>query len=115
MIFAREHPTGLHGYQRQNDTENKQKEDDNDDNKNDPLAVPSLMSSCTKFTAEIISLSIVPVKISHPECSIEISTRALLHNGSQGTFIHNDLLQRLSRSVPASRSIKTMTGEEAEN
>ena len=61
----------------------------------------------------MISLSIVPVKITHPASSTVVIKNALLDNGSQGTFIHKELLKKLKApSIPASISIKTTTGEE---
>ena len=118
-ICREEHPTGLHGYQRSNVSRNVDHQARKEtfsayiDGEKGSIEKKSLVANCTKLIAEVISLSIVPVKITHPEYSTVVITNALLDNGSQGTFIHKELLKKLKApSIPASISIKTMTGEE---
>lgn len=74
-----------------------------------------IVSGCTKLATEVTSLIIVSVKVTHQSSSTEVFTHALLDNGSQGTFIHKDLLDQLKvPSIPASITVKTMTGETTE-
>lgn len=64
---------------------------------------------------EVISLNVVPVKITHSSSSVEIITKALLDNGSQETFVHENILQELNvPTVPTTIFFKTMTGETIE-
>ena len=96
------HPTGLHGYQR------KKKPPDEKQNK-------AVNVNCSKLQSEVISLNVVPVKITHPSSSVEIFTKALLDTGSQGTFIHEKILKDLHvQTTPTSISIKTVNGESTE-
>ncbi|XP_057302738.1 uncharacterized protein LOC130636904 [Hydractinia symbiolongicarpus] len=77
------HPTGLHGC--------RHKDKPSDGNK--PIGV-----NYSKLKIEVISLNVVPVKISHPSSTVEIITKALLDNGSQGTFVHESILEELNDS-----------------
>ena len=96
------HPTGLHGYQR------KKKPPDEKQNK-------AVNVNCSKLQSEVISLNVVPVKITHPSSSVEIFKKALLDTGSQGTFIHEKILKDLHvQTTPTSISIKTVNGESTE-
>ena len=49
-----------------------------------------------KFEVEVISMCVVPIKISHQNCTTTIKTYAMLDNCSQGSFIKQDLLKKLS-------------------
>lgn len=94
------HPTGLHGC--------RHKDKPPDENK--PIGV-----NYSKLKIEVISLNVVPVKITHPLSSVEIITKALLDNGSQGTFVHENILEELNvPTIQTTISIKTMTGETTE-
>ena len=109
------HPTSLHGYRdsvARHDERRKNKEDDKGKPK---ISSDTITSGCTKLKEEVISLNVVPIIISHPSSSSKLETYALLDNGSQGTFIRDDLLQRLRvPSNPATITIKTITGEETQ-
>ena len=89
-ICREEHPTGLHGYQRSNVIRGVDHQARKEtfsayiDGEKGSIAKKSLVANCTKLIAEMISLSIVPVKITHPESSTVV-INALLDNGSQGT------------------------------
>ena len=65
-----------------------------------------------KFDVEVISMCVGPIKISHQNCKKAIRTCAMLDNYSQGSFIKQHLLKRLS--VDGQKlilSLKTLTGE----
>ena len=86
------HPTGLHGYQKQN--LNALSEETNDP-KQKEVKNTSLVSIFAKVGSHVIGLCVVEVKITHNESNCEILTYALLNNGSQGTFVHNDVIEKL--------------------
>ena len=60
---------------------------------------------------EVTSLNVVPVRLTHPSTSEVVHTKAFLDNGSQGTFIHDKLLDKFKiRCASTTISIKTMSG-----
>ena len=104
-ICNESHLTGFHGYQR------KKRLPDGMNEQTKGLSV-----NCSKIQMEVISLNIVPVIITHPSTPVRILTKALLDNGSQGTFIHEGLLKELNvPTVSTTISIKTMSGETTES
>ena len=69
----------------------------------------------SKFDVEVISMCVVPIKISHQNCKKTIRTYAMLDNCSQGSFIKQDLLKRLGvDGQKLSLNLKTLTGEKSE-
>ena len=57
----------------------------------------SVMTNCTRLQSEIISLCVVPVNVYHKSNpDLIIKTFALLDNGSQGSFVHNDIVHDLN-------------------
>ena len=48
-----------------------------------------------KFDVEVISMCVVPIKISHQNCKKTIRTYAMLNKCSQVSFIKQNLLKRL--------------------
>ena len=48
-----------------------------------------------KFDVDVISICVVPIKISHQNCKKTIRTYAMLDNCIQGSFIKQDLLKKL--------------------
>ena len=67
-------------------------------------------------TVEVLSMSIVPVKVQHKNADKEIMTFAMLDTCSQGTFITNSLMEQLN--VPGIQTfinIKTITGHQKES
>ena len=60
---------------------------------------------------EVTSLNVVSVRLTHPSSKVVVSTKALLDSGSQGTFIHESLLERFKiPTASTSISTKTMSG-----
>ena len=69
----------------------------------------------SKFDVEVISMCVVPIKISHQDCKNTIRTYAMLDNCSEGSFIKQDLLRRLGLDgQKLSLNMKTLTGEKSE-
>ena len=69
----------------------------------------------SKFDVEVISMCVVPIKISNKDCKNTIRTYAMLDNCSEGSFIKQDLLKRLDVDGPKlSLNMKTLTGEKSE-
>ena len=46
-----------------------------------------------KFDVKVISMCVVPIKISHQNCKKTIGNCAMLDNCSQGSFIKQNLLK----------------------
>ena len=61
-------------------------------------------------------MCIVPVKVKHEDCKDEITTYAMLHNCSQGPFIHDNLVKELGvHGMKTTLSLKTLHGEKTES
>ena len=52
-----------------------------------------------KFDVEVISMCVVPIKISHQNCKKIIRTYAMLDNCSQGSSVKQNLLKKLGVDV----------------
>ena len=64
------------------------------------------------FPANIISMCVVPVKLSHAKIKKEVSTLAMLDNCSQGTFLKQSIKDRLGISDRKTDAIiTTLNGE----
>ena len=63
------------------------------------------------FDAVVISMCVVPIKISHQNCETTIRTYAMLDNCSQASFIKQYLLKRLDVD---GHNLKALTGEKSE-
>ena len=62
-----------------------------------------------KFDVEVISISVVPIKISHQNCKKTIRTYAMLENCSQGSSSKQDLLKSLGvNGQKLSLNLKTL-------
>eukprot|EP00112_Aurelia_sp_Birch-Aquarium-sp1_P014426 Seg3112.1 transcript_id=Seg3112.1/GoldUCD/mRNA.D3Y31 product="hypothetical protein" protein_id=Seg3112.1/GoldUCD/D3Y31 len=102
-ICAVSHPTGLHGFKFAKRSEsNETKRDD-------------VVCNLTFLDAQVISLSVIPVKLGVKGGNQELVVYAMLDNCSQGTFIHEDILDVLKvKGVKTTVTVKTMTGEDTE-
>ena len=68
-----------------------------------------------KFDVEVITMCLMPLKISHLNCNKTIRTYAMLDNCRQGSFIKQDLLKRLGvDDQKLSLILKMLTGEKSE-
>jgi len=115
-ICKEQHPTGLQGYRRKGKPPDIQKKRTGADVQQRPTSVTgasvkSINANCLRLCTEVISLNIVPVKITHPASSVVVLTKALLDNGNQGTFIHENVLDQLKvQTASTVISVKTMNG-----
>jgi len=97
----KEETQGLHGYVRK-EIFNKHP----NDQQVKPVYPNSIKTASTRLEAEVMSLCVVPVRLSHSSSPKSITTYALLDNGSQGTLIKGDFLDELNiRGVGTSISI----------
>ena len=111
-ICRAEHPTGLHGYKRIEKSTVKKKEIKDEPERGEIV----VKTGYSKMEAEVISLCVVEVTLKHKHSSKEVQTYALLDNGSQGTFIKEDVPRQLGvQSIPATIQIKSINGEVQEN
>lgn len=71
------------------------------------------ITSCAATGISNVSLCVIPVNLFHPSSPEKIiTTLALLDNGTQGSFIHNDIIDELSIStVKTSLEIQTINGK----
>eukprot|EP00112_Aurelia_sp_Birch-Aquarium-sp1_P006390 Seg1706.9 transcript_id=Seg1706.9/GoldUCD/mRNA.D3Y31 product="hypothetical protein" protein_id=Seg1706.9/GoldUCD/D3Y31 len=102
-ICAGSHPTGLYGFKFAKRSEsNETKRDD-------------VVCNLTFLDAQVISLSVIPVKLGVKGGNQELVVYAMLDNCSQRTFIHEDILDALKvKDVKTTVTVKTMTGEDTE-
>ena len=71
-----------------------------------------ITSGCTNLQAKIVSLSVVPVILTHENSEKQIKTFALLDNGSQGSFIKDELLDEFEvDKIDTAITITTVSGE----
>ena len=86
------HPTGLHGYVPRwkvgGAADNKHS--DSDTVKTN-FAEMDVKSASANMASKIISMCVVPIKITYTETKREVSTFAMLNNCSQGCFIKNNI------------------------
>ena len=75
-----------------------------------------IVSGCITNTSKSVSLSIVKVKICHPSNPTKlVETFALLDNGSQGTFVTEEVLHKLGvNGTETTIEIETMAGTHQE-
>ena len=98
------HPTGLHGYVKPK-------------GKKDSLSNNCISNNSSSASFLTVSLCVVPVKLRHANYPDKvIHTFALLDNGSQGSFVCEDIIKSIGASgVSTSLSLKTLHGERIQN
>ena len=109
------HPTGLHGYVPQWKVSGAadNSKDSNSDTVKINFAEMDVKSASANMVSKIISMCVVPIKITHAETKREVSTFAMLDNCSQGCFIKNNIRERLGASGRKTETIiKTLTGDQ---
>ena len=115
------HPTLLHGYipkSKLGKDEEARGKIEKDAIKSNFAGFCNITSVSTKgsSSAKIISMCIVPVKIKREGIDKEILTYAMLDNCSQGSFIHDVLLEQLgANGIKTTLNLKTLNGERSEN
>ena len=119
QICNLEHPTS--GYipkkdgASTNDTEKKQGKKQGGDNVKINLAEMDLKSASASITSNVISISVVPVKVSYVRTKKQTSAYAILENWSQGCFIKDSIREDLGvdgRKIEI--TTKTLHGEQGE-
>ena len=121
MICKQSDPTGFHGYlpkkkQPKLTSDPKDGVPPVDDKKlmTSNFAEMDIKCNSSSMESKIISMCVVPVKISHSKSKKEISTYAMLDNCSQGTFIKEDIQKKLGtvgREVDI--TVKTLNEEQS--
>ena len=98
-ICAMKHPTGLHGYvpgwEVGGAADNK---DSDGETVKTNFAEMDVKSASANMASKIISMCVVPIRITHTETKREVSTFGMLDNCSQGCFIKNNIRERLGAS-----------------
>lgn len=102
------HPTSLHGLPSKDKT--------NPSTTKERVASVSIKGLATS-TKEVISMCVVPVTVQHRSNPHQrVKTFALLDNGSQATFIHQNLINQLEiEGSKTSLQIQTISGEVTEH
>ena len=109
------HPTGLHGYKIRRKDDSKSGDDPGKTVKINCANIKDVQCESVR-TVEVLSMSIVPVKVQHKNADKEIMTFAMLDTCSQGTFITNSLMEQLNVSgIQTFINIKTITGHQKES
>ena len=95
-ICTASHPTILHGYVPKVKTDSSQSTANSECSSRNTTGEENVTCASVngKFDVEVISMCVVPIKISHQNCKKTIRTYAMLDNCSQGSFIKQDLLKR---------------------
>ena len=113
-IWAMKHPTGLHGYVprwKVGGAADNSKDGDSDTVKTN-FGEMDVKSSSGNMVSKIISMCVVPIKITHAVTKREVSTFAMLDIYSQGCFIKNNIRERLGASGRKTEIIiKTLNGD----
>ena len=114
-ICAMKHPTGLHGYVprwKVGGAADNSKDGDSDTVKTN-FAEMDVKSASANMASKIISMCVVPIKITHAETKREVSTFAMLDNCSQGCFIKNNIRKGLGAGGRKTEIIiKTLNGNQ---
>ena len=98
-ICAMKHPTGLIGYVprwKVGGTADKGKDGDSNTVKTNFVEM-DLKRASAKMASKIISMCVIPIKITQAETKREVSTFAMLDNCSQGSFIKNNIIEAWSK------------------
>ena len=121
-ICNQKHPTGLHvciskkkGINVNNGGHSTKGHNDGQDGNTllqSNIAEVDVKCASTGFPANIISMCVVPVKLSHAKTKKDVPTLAMLDNCSQGTFLKQSIKDRLGISGRKTDIIiKTLNGE----
>lgn len=113
----RNHPSILHEYiKREPKKEENNGEEEAAKFSNAFTTTEKAICCKTKKNIEVISMSILPVVLTHPQATKQSKVYALLDNCSQGMFVAEGILDRMNISGISSRIVvKTLTSEDCEN
>ena len=98
-VCSEKNPTSLHGFKLKKKTNQAVNDTPDQSGTSQDGVLKSNVTVCdeniacasTKFSAQVISMCVVPVVIKHKDSTKEIITHAILDSCSQGTFIVEDL------------------------
>ena len=120
-VCNEKHPTSLHGFKLKKKTNQGAVNDTPDQSGTSQDGVlkssvtvcdENIACASTKFSAQVISMCVVPVLIKHKDSTKEIITHAILDSCSQGTFIVEDLVNALEiDGIDTSVVVKTLNGQ----
>ena len=114
-ICGKKHPTCLHGYKpkrMRTNYENWRNYANGSQERQPPQIKDVRISTATIGTEDCISMCVVPIKIKSSDSGKVVATYAMLDNCSQGTFVTEDLLERLGVDGSSTQiSMRTLTGE----
>ena len=107
------HPTTLHGLVLRKDNSQKRSEKQNIEETAENQSVSGnhkdLTCASVNMGSQVISMSVVPVKLVHENSNKVISTHALLDNCNQGTFVMKSNVDTMEiDGTPTSITIKTL-------
>ena len=105
-----EHPTTLHGYVRKkiDNTQHQCNSEESEERKDGEVAACASLNT----VMEVISMSVVPIKLRYGDSGRTLKTYELLDSCSQGTFILERLPERFGiKGRRTSITIKTLNGE----
>ena len=72
----------------------------------------NIKCNSSSIESKVISMCVVPVKVSYSKSKKEFSMYAMLDNCSQGTFIKEDIQKKLGAvGREANITVKTLNGE----
>ena len=109
---GRSHPSSLHGLIKFKPKPETKPSDSETKNSESSTSDTVITSGCTNLQAKIVSLSVVPVILTHENSEKQIKTFALLDNGSQGSFIKDELLDEFEvDKIDTAITITTVSGE----
>ena len=67
-----------------------------------------IKSASVNMASKIISVCVVPIKVTHVETKREVSRLAMLDNRMQGCFMKNNIREKLGASGRKTKIIKTL-------
>ena len=82
----------------------------------DTPSVKTFQCNSTYASSGMVSMCVVPVRVSHKQPNIVIKTYALLDSCSQGTFVTEEVLREMNlKGKGTTITMKTLNGEVTEN
>ena len=108
------HPAGLHGYVprwKGGGAADKNKDGDSGTVKTN-IAEMDVKSASANMASKIISMCVVPIKVTHAKIRREVSTFAMLDNCSQDCFIKSNTKRLGASGRKTEIIIKTLNGDQ---
>ena len=112
---SRGHPTTMHDYVPKM-KQDVQMSNQNDESVTNSLADVKTLSTVEKHQTKVISMCIVPVKVTAAAQGKDVLTYAMLENGSQGSFIPEALVKKMQTSGrKTTLNLKTLNVERSQS